>query len=259
MDTIRQTPVSHKPAIRMIDLSDITHIAFDADDTLWGHEHVFVDAKARCLELLRPYLGPGTDLEQELYTFERKNLKIFGYGVKGFVLSMIETAIQLSDGKVKGGEIQRIIDLGKEMLAHEIDLLPGVREAVTAFRPRFTLMLITKGDLFAQENKIARSGLASDFDIIEIISEKNPEDYRGLLARHGIDPAGFLMIGNSLRSDVLPVVELGGRAVHLPFRYTWHHEAVAEVPSANWWRPEGGLEELVGEVLRAQRNGTSQR
>lgn len=229
----------------MIDLNNLTHIAFDADDTLWGHEHVFVDAKKRCLNLLAKYMKPGTDLEQELYAFERKNLKIFGYGVKGFTLSMIETAIELSDGKVSGAEIQQIIGLGKEMLEHDIELLPHVTKALSALKPHFKLLLITKGELFAQESKIARSGLAAEFDIIEIVSEKNPETYQSLLDRHSIDPAGFLMLGNSLRSDVLPIVEIGGRAVHLPYEYTWHHEAVAEDQALGYWRPEGGLKEFV--------------
>jgi putative hydrolase of the HAD superfamily len=232
----------------MINLNNLTHIAFDADDTLWGHEHVFVDAKARCLELLRPYMKPGMDLEQELYTFERKNLKIFGYGVKGFTLSMIETAVELSNGKITGSEIQQIIDLGKEMLEHDIELLPGIPEAIAAFKPHFKLLLITKGELFAQESKIARSGLAPEFDIIEIVSEKNPATYRKLLDRHAIDPAGFLMLGNSLRSDVLPIVEIGARAVHIPYKYTWHHEAAAEDQTLGYWRPEGGLQEMVKAV-----------
>jgi len=235
----------------MIDLTDLTHIAFDADDTLWAHENVFVDAKARCVRILQPYLRPETDLEKELYVFERKNLKIFGYGVKGFTLSMIETAIELSGGRVTGAEIQRIIDLGKEMLDHPIHLLPYVPEAIAALRPYFQLLIITKGDLFAQENKIARSGLADAFGAVEIISEKNVADYRKLLARQGIDPAGFLMIGNSLRSDVLPVVELGGRAIHLPFEYTWHHEAVEETEAKGYWRPES-LEEAVAAILAAR-------
>ena len=162
---------------------------------------------------------------------------------------MIETAIELSGGKISGTEIQQIIDLGKEMLAHEIELLPGVPEAIAAFKPHFKLLLITKGDLFAQENKIARSGLASEFDIIEIVSEKDPDTYRSLLDRHGIDPASFLMMGNSLRSDVLPIVEIGGRAIHLPYEYTWHHEALEEENGAGYWRPEGGLSELIKAVL----------
>ncbi|WP_020570578.1 HAD family hydrolase [Neolewinella persica] len=231
----------------MIDLSNLTHIAFDADDTLWAHENVFVDAKARCVELLRPYLQPKHNLEEELYRFERKNLKLFGYGVKGFTLSMIETAIELSNGKITGAEIQRIIDLAKEMLDHPIHLLDYVPEAIAALKPHFTLLVITKGDLFAQENKIARSGLAKEFDIIEIVSEKDEATYRSLLQRYSIDPAHFLMLGNSLRSDVLPIINIGGRALHLPFEFTWHHEAVMET-AEEYWQPDSlwvGVEAIL--------------
>lgn len=232
----------------MIDLTNLTHIAFDADDTLWAHENIFVDAKARCLKLLAPYLEPGMDLEEELYRFERKNLKIFGYGVKGFTLSMIETAIEISNGKISGGEIQGIIDLSKDMLAHPIHLLPYVREAVEALQQEYTLLVITKGDLFDQENKIARSGLADEFGIVEIVSEKDEATYQALLDRHAIDPARFLMIGNSLRSDVLPVVGIGGRAIHLPFEFTWHHEAVEQQETEGYWQPED-LKEAVAAIL----------
>ena len=235
-----------------MDLTNITHVAFDADDTLWGHEHVFVDAKARCLKLLAEYLPPGTDLEEELYRFEKKNLKVFGYGVKGFMLSMIETAIELSEGKVSGSELQSIIDLGKEMLAHPIDLLPYVPEAIDDFEDHFELLVITKGDLFDQENKLARSGIGHHFPVVEIVSEKNESTYRTLFERNGIDPAGLLMIGNSLRSDVLPVVAAGGRAIHLPYEYTWNHEAVkgAVAPSERWMRADS-LRSIVREVLTA--------
>ena len=235
-----------------MDYRHLTHIAFDADDTLWGHEHVFVDAKARCLELLRPYLQPGMDLEQELYRFEKKNLLIFGYGVKGFVLSMIETAIELSAGEVSGRELQKIIDLGKGMLAHPIKLLPHVDAAVAALADRFQLLLITKGDLFDQENKIARSGLADRFSAIEIVSEKTPAAYTAIMARHRIAPSGLLMIGNSLKSDILPVVEAGARAVHLPAKYTWMHEAIETPPPAsNRWTEGERLDLVVREILSA--------
>ncbi len=226
-----------------MDLSGITHVAFDADDTLWAHENIFVDAKARCLKLLSPYMKDGMNLEEELYRFERKNLKIFGYGVKGFTLSMIETAIELSDGKISGREIQQIIDLAKEMLDHPINLLPGVEAALDALEDHYTLMVITKGDLFDQENKLARSGVGQRFDIVEVVSEKNPETYRGILARHGIPPEQFMMIGNSLRSDVLPVIAAGGMAAHLPFEFTWHHEAVTETKETYW--KVASMEEFV--------------
>lgn len=232
-------------------LDGLTHIAFDADDTLWGHEHIFVDAKARCLELLEPFMTPGMDLEQELYRFERENLKIFGYGVKGFVLSMIETALEISHQQISGADIQRIIDLGKEMLLHPIDLLPYVREAVMTLEDHFSIMVITKGDLFDQENKLARSGLADRFPVVEIVSEKNEATYRDILQRHAIDPAKFLMIGNSLRSDVLPVLAAGGRALHLPHEYTWHHERVEVTEHTGYLQPDS-MEEAVKMIMEAR-------
>jgi putative hydrolase of the HAD superfamily len=232
-------------------LEGLTHIAFDADDTLWGHEHIFVDAKARCLELLEPFMTPGMDLEQELYRFERENLKIFGYGVKGFVLSMIETALEISDQQISGADIKKIIELGKEMLLHPIDLLPYVREAVMTLEDHFSIMVITKGDLFDQENKLARSGLAERFPVVEIVSEKNESTYREILTRHQIDPAKFLMIGNSLRSDVLPVLAAGGRALHLPYKYTWHHEATEEKADFGYLQP-ASLEEAVHLIMSAR-------
>lgn len=235
-----------------MDLKNITHIAFDADDTLWGHEDVFVDAKERCLEILGEYLPAGKQLEDELYRFERKNLLLFGYGVKGFLLSMIETAVELSAGKIRGTEIQRIIDLGKEMLVHPIHLLPYVREAIDHLEDHFSLMVITKGDLFDQENKIARSGIGHHFPIVEIVSEKNPETYRDVLLRHQIPPANFLMIGNSLKSDVLPVVAVGGRAIHLPYTYTWMHEkASPQESNEGYWSP-ASLEKAVTGILGAR-------
>lgn len=232
----------------------LTHIAFDADDTLWGHEHVFVDAKAKCRDLLKDYLPAGVALEKALYAYEKVNLQIFGYGVKGFTLSMIETAIELSAGSISGREIQQIIDIGKEMIAHPIDLLPHVQEAVEELKQHYTLLLITKGDLFAQENKIARSGLAHHFSAIEIVSEKSVETYQEVFARNGIDPSSVLMIGNSLRSDVLPVLELGGHAAHLPYKFTWHHEAVAVADYHPAYLQPASLRELVDALVASGRD-----
>ncbi len=227
-----------------MDLNGITHVAFDADDTLWENEHIFVDAKERCSDLLASYLPRGVSLEQALYERERVNLALFGYGIKGFMLSLIETVIQLSDGRVTGAELQRLLDIGKEMLLHPVNLLPEVEETLRQLAPRYPLLLITKGDLFDQENKVARSGLADYFQGIHIVSEKTPAAYSDILARHGIDPAGFLMIGNSLKSDVLPVVEIGGRAVHLPHEYTWIHERTETVEHERIW-VVGDLKTLV--------------
>ncbi|MEL7163178.1 MAG: HAD family hydrolase, partial [Bacteroidota bacterium] len=218
---------------------------------LWANENVFVNAKDRCLELLAPYLPPGLALEEALYRFERQNLALFGYGIKGFMLSMIETAIQLSVGKISGAEIQRIIDLGKEMLVHPVELLPYVREAIDHLEDHFQLLVITKGDLFDQENKLARSGIGHHFPVVEIVSEKNPATYRSILERHAIDSARFLMIGNSLKSDVLPVLEAGGRAIHLPYEYTWVHERTAVEATPDYWEA-ASLEEVVEAVLAAR-------
>jgi putative hydrolase of the HAD superfamily len=158
------------------------------------------------------------------------------------MLSLIETAIELSEGRISGKEIQRIIDLGKEMLNHPIDLLPYVRQAIDQLEDRFPLLIITKGDLFDQENKIVRSGIGDHFGVVEIVSEKTPATYRDICRRHGIDPAGLLMIGNSLRSDILPVTQIGGQAIHIPYEYTWHHEKVEEVAEQRGLARVAGLE-----------------
>jgi len=165
---------------------------------------------------------------------------------------MLETAIELSNGRVTGAELQQIIDIGKEMLQHPIDLLPFVPEAVEILGERYSLLIITKGDLFAQENKIARSGLAGHFPVIEIVSEKSEDTYRRLFRRNGIDPAGLIMIGNSLRSDVLPVVAAGARAVHLPYEYTWHHEATTAGEPSDRWMAVDNLQEFVTMLMEAE-------
>lgn len=234
-----------------IDRSSITHIAFDADDTLWANENIFVNAKSTCQTILRQYLEPGQELDDALYAFERKNLALFGYGIKGFMLSMIETAIELSGGQVNGQDIQKIIDVGKEMLEHPVKLLPYVTEAIDILEDTYPLMVITKGDLFDQENKLARSGIGHHFQKVEIVSEKNPATYQDICDRHSIAPKGLLMIGNSLKSDILPVVEIGGQAIHIPFHYTWQHER-AEAPSdqQNSYLYMESLEQAVKEIVR---------
>ncbi|WP_461536246.1 HAD family hydrolase [Spongorhabdus nitratireducens] len=200
-------------------------IAFDADDTLWVNEPYFREAEAALLEMLSRYY-PGEDLLDRLYQQEIKNLNIFGYGAKAFTLSMIESAIELSHGKVSGSEIQRIIDLGRGIMSQPVKLLKGVEETIKQMSSEHQLMLITKGDLFDQESKIARSGLADYFRIIEVVSEKDEATYNQLLIKHNIQPDQFWMVGNSLRSDVLPIVELGGQAVHIPCDVGWVHEHV---------------------------------
>ncbi|MBK8811294.1 MAG: HAD family hydrolase [Acidobacteria bacterium] len=205
----------------------ITAIAFDADDTLWHNERIFISAKEKFKTLLGRYHTPDW-IEQRLDDTESRNIAHFGYGIKGFTLSMIETAIELTEGRVAGSEITEILGFARSMMASPIDVLEGVRETVEALAGKYRLMVITKGDLFDQETKIARSGLGDFFDAVEIVSEKHPAVYSGILARHRIAPSAFLMVGNSLRSDILPVVEIGGLAVHVPYETEWFHDRVAE-------------------------------
>jgi putative hydrolase of the HAD superfamily len=206
----------------------ITTVAFDADDTLWANEDLFVAAQTRYTALLAPYRHDWD--AQELHATEQRNLAYFGYGIKGFTLSMIETAIQISAGAVTGHEIAQIIDLAREMVHAPLILLPQVATLIPQLAQSYRLMLITKGDLFDQEAKIARSGLADYFRHIEVVSEKNSSTYANILRRHDINPSEFVMIGNSLRSDILPVVALGAHAIHVPYHLTWQHEHV-DVPA----------------------------
>ena len=216
-NSVTPTSMIHTPSVV---------IAFDADDTLWPNEPYFREAEKEILKLLERYF-PGEDLLDRLYKQEVKNLHIFGYGAKGFTLSMIESVIELTKGKVTGSEIQEIIELGKSIMTYPIQLLDGVVETLDALKG-FQLMLITKGDLFDQESKIARSGLADRFDAVEIVSEKDDNTYERLLKRHNIKPENFWMIGNSLKSDILPIDRIGGTGVYIPYESTWVHETVSD-------------------------------
>jgi putative hydrolase of the HAD superfamily len=203
-----------------------TFIAFDADDTLWPNQPHFDHVEAQLLRLLAPYADEPTT-NARLYDVQRANMQLFGYGAKSFMLSMIETTIQLSGGAVVGTEIQQILDLGKELLRFPIEPLPDVLEVLTELKLRgHQLLVLTKGDLFDQESKIARSGLGDFFDYVEIVSEKNEPTYQRLFARLGATPDNFVMIGNSLKSDILPVARLGYPAVHVPYHANWIHEHV---------------------------------
>ena len=194
-------------------------IGLDADDTLWENESFFRLTEDEFCAMLADHARPD-EIVSRLVDVERANLERYGYGIKGFMLSMVETAIELTDGAVDGRTIGRILDLGRDMLAHPVHLLPDVPEVLEALSGH-RLILITKGDLMDQERKIAASGLADRFDAIEIIAEKSPEAYARVLAAHDIAPAEFLMAGNSLRSDVIPVIELGGHGVHIPHGPVW--------------------------------------
>ncbi|UCC52481.1 MAG: HAD hydrolase-like protein [Anaerolineaceae bacterium] len=198
-------------------------IAFDADDTLWHNERLYVDTQAKFAQLLALYHEPEW-INARLYETEMRNLQHFGYGIKGFALSMIETAVELTEGRISGKDVQALIDLAKEMLDADVQLLDMVREVIIQLANNYRLMVITKGDLLDQETKIARSSLGAYFQQIEVVSQKSRERYERLLKKHAVEPSRFLMVGNSLRSDILPVLEIGGYAVHIPYEITWSHE-----------------------------------
>ena len=200
-------------------------IAFDADDTLWQNESLYSATQARLVQLLAPYLDD-VDIEARLYATESRNIPYFGYGIKSFTLSMIETAIALTEGRVTNADIQQIITFAKEMIDTPTQLLDGVADVVAQVAATHTLMLITKGDLLDQQRKLERSGLADYFAHIEIVAEKTEKTYRTILSHYKVDAERFLMVGNSLKSDVLPVVAIGGQAVHIPYTLTWEHERV---------------------------------
>lgn len=208
-------------------LDHIKVVAFDADDTLWVNEPFFRSTEAKFFQILEAYLGKG-DFTKELYENEIKNLNLFGYGAKGFMLSMIETALELTQYKMKGEDIQKIINMGKEMLAYPINIYDGVKEVLSALENDYLLICITKGDLLDQESKIARSGLGDYFKKVHVVNEKDPQTYIKILNEYNIDAKNFLMIGNSLKSDILPVVDIGGNAIYIPAEVQWAHEQVKQ-------------------------------
>ncbi|MCY1126481.1 HAD family hydrolase [Frigidibacter sp. RF13] len=195
-------------------------IGFDADDTLWHNERFFRMTQERFAGLLTDYTDAG-HLQARLLAAERRNLGHYGFGIKGFVLSMIETAIEVTEERVPARVIAELIAAGQEMLAHPIELLPGARAAVEALADSHPLILITKGDLLDQERKLAQSGLGDLFDAVEIVSDKTARTYGQIFARHGAGAEQALMAGNSLKSDVLPMIAAGGWGVHVPHELTW--------------------------------------
>ena len=206
-------------------------LGVDGDDTLWhseGHYHV---TQKRFAALLDPWVDAEA-VDAALLETERRNLALFGYGVKGFTLSMIETALALTGHRIDGRRIEEIIGMGKELLAHPVELLDDVAETLGELSARHRLMLITKGDLFHQESKVAASGIGEVFEGIEIVAEKDAATYSRVLARLGAEPAAFCMVGNSIRSDIAPVLEIGGAGVHIPYHVTWALE-LAEIEEAH--------------------------
>ena len=223
---------------------NIKVIAFDADDTLWVNETYFREAELKFAKLLSNY-ETLNKLDQELFLMEMKNLHLYGYGVKGFMLSMVESALQLSNYKIKPAIIQEIIELGKEMLQKPIELLEGVEQSLKALKPNYRLILATKGDLLDQERKLEKSGLLKYFHHIEILSDKKAVNYKKLLSHLDISSSEFLMIGNSLKSDILPLLEIGAKAIHVPYHTTWAHEIIENHSNNNDYKTVKKLNNIL--------------
>ena len=230
--------------------SRISTIGFDADDTLWHHEQYYQLTQERFAALLAEYAAP-EKISETLLAAERRNLAFYGYGVKGFTLSMIETAIEVTEGRAGASIVSAILAAGREMLRHPIETLPRVRETLTALAGNYRLLLITKGDLFDQERKLAESGLGELFTAVEIVSEKDSDTYRRLFTRHGHGPEHAMMIGNSLKSDVLPAIAAGSWGVHVPHEVSWaldHAEPPAEGERFRRLAHVGELQALLAEI-----------
>ncbi|MGR3804466.1 HAD family hydrolase [Marinibacterium profundimaris] len=222
---------------------NITTIGFDADDTLWHNERFYQLTQERFADLLADHADPD-HLAERLLAAERRNLGHYGYGIKAFTLSMIETAIEVTEQRVPASVIAELMAAGREMLRHPIELLPHAREAVEAVAGTHRVVLITKGDLLDQERKLAQSGLGELFDGVEIVSEKTPDTYRAIFARHGDGPDRALMVGNSMRSDVVPSIEAGSWGVHVPFGLVWEIERADPPTDAPRFREIADLGEL---------------
>jgi len=228
----------------------LTTVGFDADDTLWHNERFFRITQDRFAELLRDHAEPD-HLADRLLAAERRNIGHYGYGIKGFVLSMIETAIEVTDSRVPATVIAELMEAGREMLRYPIHLLPHAREAVQSISATHRTVLITKGDLLDQERKLAQSGLGDLFDAVEIVSEKSPAVYADIFACHGDGATRALMVGNSMRSDVVPVIDAGGWGVHVPHGLVWeleHAEAPGDATRFRSLADLGGLPGLVAEI-----------
>mgnify|MGYP001791540868 FL=1 len=227
-----------------IDFTGIKVIGFDADDTLWVNETYFRETEERFAELLEGY-ETKNKIDQELFKMEMANLELYGYGVKGFMLSMIESALDLSNGTIPQQIISEIISLGKRMISHPVELLDGVVEVLEKLKDTYRLIVLTKGDLLDQERKLEKSGLSQYFHHVEVLSDKKESNYKNLLDHLDIDINQFLMIGNSLKSDILPILNLGAQAVHIPFHTTWAHEIVSEENIVNNHLKLNSLKEIL--------------
>lgn len=203
-------------------------VVFDADDTLWRSEDYFITAEEFFLERVEPFASDGVDVLEVLRRIEIGNIPISGYGVKPYALSMVQAAVAATDGTIPSRVVAELVDYAHDMLSHPVDLLPGVVDALAELSATHRLGLITKGDLLHQMRKVRASGLVGHFGRLRVVEEKDVATYREVFAEWQIDPAAVVMVGNSLKSDVLPIIELGGHGVHVPYHVTWNHEMVLE-------------------------------
>jgi putative hydrolase of the HAD superfamily len=231
-------------------IEKIKVIGFDADDTLWVNEPFYRNTESKFCDLLKSYCS-ADEINRQLYKVEVNNLDLYGYGSKAFVLSLIETAVIISDGKVTASEISRILTLGKEQISEKNPLLEGVPEVLRILSSHYRLIVATKGDLLDQERKLKNSGIGSYFHHIEIMSDKTRENYQKLLNNLDIRPDEFLMVGNSMKSDIVPVINLGGYAIHIPFHVTWQHEELLpdEMPEAHYITIEN-LQDIISLLIK---------
>ena len=227
-----------------LDFDHIKVIGFDADDTLWVNETYFREAEVKFAELLEHY-ETKNKVDQELFKMEMKNLDLYGFGIKGFMLSMIESALELSNNRVPQDTINYILDIGKNMIARPVELLDGVEDVLQVLSKKYRLIVLTKGDLLDQERKLEKSGLSKYFHHVEVLSDKKETNYKNLLDHLEIEVSEFLMVGNSLKSDVIPILNIGASAVHVPFHTTWAHEMVPVEEQPNDHLTLNGLRDLL--------------
>ncbi|UOB17019.1 HAD family hydrolase [Abyssalbus ytuae] len=227
-----------------VNYKNIKVIGFDADDTLWVNETYFRQTEHEFAKLLAGY-ETENKIDQELFKVEIQNLDLYGYGIKGFTLSMIESALDLSNGKISTQIISQILDLGKKLIAKPVELLDGIEEVLQQLSENYRLILLTKGDLLDQERKLEKSGLSQYFHHIEVLSDKKEHNYQNLLEHLEINTKEFLMIGNSLKSDVLPIVNIGAHAIHVPFHTTWQHELVHEDDNNGGYKTVENIKEVL--------------
>lgn len=239
-----------------IEYKNIKVIGFDADDTLWVNETYFRDAELEFAKLLSPY-ETANKIDQELFKKEVENLPLYGYGIKGFVLSMVELALEISNGNISNATVEKILEIGKDMLNKPVELLEGVEEVLNLLSQEYRLIVVTKGDLLDQERKLEKSGLLDYFHHIEVLSDKKENNYSKLLNHLDIKPSEFLMIGNSLKSDILPLVNIKAEAIHIPFHTTWMHEQVTENETKDKsYKTVASLLDIIPMLSRKKYNAT---